>query len=425
MNIAMRITYIASVVALFSGLLLMVGCQGLDQARTRQFQSSEGVPKQLLEHQVIVVLTAAAKAEREKTVAALAQTYKLSKVGTFPLRSIDAQCAVFQVPPRRSLTELIARIEADPRVESAQPNHFFHGQRRQYNDQYAEQQYGAHAVRASLAHTSATGKGVKVAVIDTGVDTTHPDLQGRIVGTANFVTGGKASFDRDRHGTAVAGIIAARADNDIGIFGVAPEAELIALKACWHGSGDSRQALCSSWTIARAVDFALRQGIKVLNFSLAGPPDRLLQRLLTRALSQGIVVVAATFQQQPNIGFPASMDRVIAVVSSDHQGRARLTAPSADNTVLAAPGVDILTTAPQQTYDFLSGSSLAAAHVSGIAALLLEHHPSLTPTRVRSVLQTTARPIETPGGQPETRLGIVDACAALKQLQAVPTCPAS
>lgn len=315
----------------------------------------------------------------------------------------------------------MAQIEADPRVESVQPNQFFHAQRRQYNDQYAEQQYGAHAVRASLAHTGATGKGVKVAVVDTGVDTTHPDLQGRILATANFVAGGKASFDRDRHGTAVAGIIAARANNDIGIFGVAPEADLIALKACWHGSDASRQALCSSWSIARAVDFALRHSAKVLNLSLAGPPDRLLERLLTQALSKGMIVVAATLQQQPDLGFPASMEHVIAVVSSDNQGQTSLPAPGAGSPVLAAPGVEILTTTPPQAYDFLSGSSLAAAHVSGIAALLLESDPGLTPVRVRAVLQTTARPI----GTPKNGLGIVDACAALKQLQAVPSCPSS
>ncbi len=229
MSIAMRIRYTA---VLLLGALLIAGCQGLDLASPSRTHASEGVPKQLLEHQLIVVLASTAKAERDEATKSLAQAYKLSKVGTFALRSIDAQCVVFQASPKRSLPKIMAQIEADPRVESVQLNQFFRGQRRLYNDQYAEQQYGAHAVRASLVHTSATGKGVKVAVIDTGVDTTHPDLHDRIAGTANFVSGGKASFDRDRHGTAVAGVIAAQANNDIGIFGIAPEADLIALKAC-------------------------------------------------------------------------------------------------------------------------------------------------------------------------------------------------
>ncbi|ETX07546.1 MAG: hypothetical protein ETSY2_10585, partial [Candidatus Entotheonella gemina] len=254
------------------------------------------------------------------------------------------------------------------------------------------------------------------------------DLQGRIVSMANFVAGGKATFDRDRHGTAIAGVIAAKANNDIGIFGVAPEADLMALKACWHGSGTPQSALCSSWTIARAVDFALQEGARILNFSLAGPADPLLERLLRQALLQDVIAVAATFQpqgQHGDIGFPASLEHVIAVVSSDPQGHAHRPASVANHGVLAAPGVEILTTTPQQTYDFLSGSSLAAAHVSGIAALLLEDHPRLTPARVRSLLQTTSRSIRNPDTQPNTMLGIVDACAALRQLESVSFCPAS
>lgn len=119
------------------------------------------------------------------------------------------------------------------------------------------------------------------------------------------------------------------------------------------------------------------------------------------------------------------MDDVIAVVSSDVQGHARRPVSTADNAVLAAPGIEILTTTPQQTYDFLSGSSLAAAHVSGIAALLLEHHPSLTPARVRSLLQATSRSIGNSDAQPKAVLGIVNACAALKRLKSVSSCPAS
>ncbi|ETW99285.1 MAG: hypothetical protein ETSY1_15585 [Candidatus Entotheonella factor] len=425
MKLTMRITWI---IALLAWPLLMAGCSGQTAQPPRLTPATEGVPKQLLERQVIITLTSDAKAEWDRTTASLVQTYDLPQVGAFPLSSIGVQCVVFQVPSDRSLPELIARLEADPRVESVQPNQFFQGQGLPYNDQYAQHQYGAQAVRAALVHPHATGRGVKVAVIDTGVDTTHPDLQGRIVTMANFVAGGKASFDRDRHGTAIAGVIAAKANNDIGIFGVAPEADLMALKACWHGSGTSQSALCSSWTLARAVDFALQEGARILNLSLAGPTDPLLDRLLRQALSQDVIAVAATLppqRQRGDIGFPASLDHVIAVVSSDPQGHARRPASAADNTVLAAPGVDILTTTPQQTYDFLSGSSLAAAHVSGIAALLLEDHPSPTPVRVRALLQATSRPARNAGAPPSATLGIVDACAALRRLESVSSCPAS
>lgn len=410
------------------GALLIAGCAG----RTPQppVSTTANAPKQLLDRQLIITLAAASKTEWDRTTTALANTYDLPRAGAFPLHSIGVQCVVFQVPSNRSLPNLIVQLRADPRVESVQPNQFFQSQGLPYNDQYAQHQYGAQAVRAALAHTYATGRGVKVAVIDTGVDTTHADLQGRILTMANFVAGGKASFDRDRHGTAVAGVIAAKANNDIGIFGVAPDADLMALKACWHGADSSQPALCSSWTIARAVDFALQHRAHILNFSLAGPADPLLKRILTQAMAQGVVAIAATFEQsgqQPGaqrerVGFPASMDKVIAVVASNPQGQAQSPASAV---VLAAPGIDILTTTPQQTYDFLSGSSFAAAHVSGIAALLLEGHPNLTPTQIRTLLQKTAQPTAASPGQPNAKLGIVDACAALNRLVSIAPCPTS
>ncbi len=425
MKLAMCLT---SIIVLFAWSVLIGGCTGrMSQPPTRP-SSAEGLPKQLLDRQLIITLASASKADWDRTTTALAQAYNLPPAGAFPLNSIGVQCVVFQVPSDRSLPDLMTRLKADPRVESVQPNQFFQAQGLPYNDQYAKHQYGAQAVRAALVHTYVTGRGVKVAVIDTGVDTTHPDLQGRIVTMANFVAGGKASFDRDRHGTAVAGVIAAKANNAIGIFGVAPEADLMALKACWHDSDTSRSALCSSWTLARAVDFALQHGARILNFSLAGPVDPLLERLLHQALSQDVVAVAATLPwqgQRGEMGFPASMAQVIAVISSDPQGHARSPTPVQDQAILAAPGVEILTTTPQQTYDFLSGSSLAAAHVSGIAALILEDHPHLTPARVRALLHATSQPIGNTGAQPQAIFGIVDACAALQQLASISSCPTS
>ena len=218
-------------------------------------------------------------------------------------------------------------------------------------------------------------------------------------------------------------MIAAQANNAIGIFGVAPEADLLALKACWHRSPTSGQALCSSWTLARAVDFAIQQGARILNFSLAGPPDPLLERLLATATARGTTAVAATLNPAQGVGFPASLETVIAVVTSDTQGQVSNPPKDAGSTLLAAPGIDIVTTLPKKTYDFLSGSSLAAAHVSGIAALLLERDPTLTPAHVQDILRTTAHPVhalESPG---QITIGLVDACAALNQLVSIPSCP--
>jgi subtilisin family serine protease len=223
----------------------------------------------------------------------------------------------------------------------------------------------------------------------------------------------------------VAGVIAADANNGQGIVGVAPQSEILALKACWQDPPDSRQAVCNSYTLAQAVDFALREGAQVLNLSLAGPEDPLLARLLEKALKKGVAVVAA----RPDDGgedFPASLAGVLGVRSSGPSGSLR----AADGTVetaaaLAAPGVDVLTTVPRGTYDFFTGSSIAAAQVSGVVALLLERRPDLSPAAVVALIQETAQPVTatastgTNGAEPRHEGSdgqIVDACRALARL---------
>lgn len=136
---------------------------------------------------------------------------------------------------------------------------------------------------ADLAHRWATGQGVKVAVVGTGVDTKHPDLHGRIIRTINFVEGGERTFARDSHGIAVAGVIAATADNEVGIFGIAPQADIVVVKACWQPAPGTQEAVCSSWTLAKAIDFTILVRAQILNLSLAGPPDPLLARFLANS----------------------------------------------------------------------------------------------------------------------------------------------
>jgi subtilisin family serine protease len=256
------------------------------------------------------------------------------------------------------------------------------------------------------------------------VDVEHPDLNGRVVQTVNFVEGGERTFNQDSHGTAVIGVIAAKADNHIGIFGIAPDAEIVAVKACWQRAPGVVEAVCSSWTLAKAVDYAIGAGVRVLNLSLTGPPDPLLARLITRAVEGGITAVAAAVEggeQAP--GFPASLATVLGVLASDVHGEVRGAAPVERTGLLAAPGVEILTTMPHQSFDFLSGSSLAAAHVSGITALLLEVDPRLSPPQVHALFHAATQPAEATYRTSQPVIGLVDACTALEKLFGRPTCP--
>jgi len=403
-----------------SCILTLPGCAALEGFGT----SSGAVPQQLQDRQVIVTLASAPSEVQAGMRKTLALSHGLRDVGAFPLRSIGVECVVFEVPDGRSIENVIDRLRRDRLVESVQANQPFGALASPHTDPYASLQYGAHAIHADFAHHWATGRGVRVGVVDTGVDRSHPDLHGRIVKTATFVEGGESTFTADTHGTAVAGVIAADADNGIGIFGVAPEAELVVGKACWQRSRNTIEAICSSWTLAKALDFEITEQVRILNLSLGGPPDALLARLIRKAQDRGVIVVAAVMDRgAPAPGFPASLESVIAVVASDSRGVVSIPAGFVRKGLLAAPGVEVLTTTPGGTYDFVSGTSLAAAHVSAIAALLLERNPRLTAAEVSALLNSTARSLPEAGDAgPRMVRGVVDACAAVATLVTTASC---
>ncbi len=393
-------------------LWLLAACSTASTGEGDLADREAPLPRQLQARQVIVTLASAPQEHWDLMGGEIARVHGLHQLGAFPLPSLGVHCVALDVPEGRSVDDVLARLARDPRVESAQRNQVFRAAQRSYGDPYAALQHGARAIQADLAHRQATGKGVRIAVVDTGVETTHPDLRGRVVRTANFVEWGERTFALDRHGTAVAGVIAARAGNDIGIFGIAPDAKIVAIKACWHRAAGSSEALCSSWTLARAVDLAIVERVQVLNLSVTGPRDPLLARLLMTAIErQGIVVVAAVPGTDLS-GFPASLPPVIGVVAADHEGRVPAPGVRAERNIVVAPGVDVLTTVPRHAYDLLSGSSMAAAHVSGVAALLLERNPRQSPRDIYHVLVTSGRPV-TPPGESEPSLRFVNACAAV------------
>jgi subtilisin family serine protease len=273
---------------------------------------------------------------------------------------LGVDCYVLNVPVQRAgeRDALVLALGRDPRVTWAQAMNVYRAQG--HNDPLYSVQPVATTWHLAELHELATGRSVRIAVIDSGIELTHPDLTGQIDLSENFVP--ELPLVAERHGTEVAGIIAARADNELGIVGVAPSSRLLALRACWQESASA--TLCTSLSLARALDFAIEHDVQVINMSLGGPPDQLLGKLIDSAHARGIEVVAAVDLALPGGGFPASHPGVVAVAEDDK-------GPGAAG-ILRAPGRDVPTTGPPSRWYFVSGSSYAAAHVSGLLALMRE-----------------------------------------------------
>lgn len=303
-----------------------------------------------------------AQVARQRTAARLARDYGLKAAGGWPMPLLGLDCIVLAVPSGASPDEAAERISNDPRVAWAEPMKLFHGQSSAltHNDPLYLAQPAAVEWRLAQLHGFATGRGVRVAVIDSAVETTHPDLAGQVAISEDFVIGrpGRA----EDHGTGVAGIIAAVADNHLGIAGVAPGAKLLALRACWQRNA-AGPTVCDTLSLAKAIYFAITHDAQVVNLSLSGPPDPLLSELLKTALARGVTVVSAVDRSAPRGGFPASQTGVVAVAQEEDPPF-----PGA----YAAPGRDIPTTQPGGRWAMVTGSSYAAAHVSGLFALLRE-----------------------------------------------------
>ncbi|HVT58850.1 MAG TPA: S8 family serine peptidase [Thermoanaerobaculia bacterium] len=363
--------------------------------------------------QVMITLRPAPPAIWAGITLEIERTYRMRALVSWSLQSLGERCIVFEPPPDRPVEMLLRRLASDPRVELVQLVQRFDTLGARSDDASIPLQHSARVLHLEQAHRWSTGKGVRLAIVDTGIDLGHPDLRGRIVKVHNFVDRGEKSFTSDIHGTAVAGVIAAAANVQLGLVGVAPQVEIFALKACWQERAGAREAICDSYTLAKAIDFAIAQGAQILNFSLSGPSDPLLAKLLAAAMAHGIVVVAAVGPDAAR-SFPATLPGVIQVAGSDDiQGGLRFPTRKVDSGTLAAPGVDILTTVPHGHYDFFSGASFAAAQVSGIAALLLEREPHLSPAQLGALFHKTARPIPIAAGDPTPSVDQVDACAAL------------
>lgn len=360
------------------------------------------------------------EAETLRTASKIAQEYALIEIDRWPIRSLSVLCIVYRVAVASDRDTVVRSLNSDTRIESAQRLQAFEALGRpvrDYDDTYTGLQRGLEVMDVPAAHQFSRGTGVRVAIVDSHADAEHEDLSGQVQKISLHLAAGQRHDAA--HGTAVASVIAATANNARGIVGIAPESVLEIYVACWREKA-ATQAICDSFTLARALDEIVDSRPDVLNLSLVGPHDPLLADLLYQVDRAGVVIVAARATDQREDGsFPASLPWVIGVGSSDGyetHGVPAAVGNSRPAPGVFAPGTQIMVAVPQNGYDFRSGSSLAAAHVSGVVALLLSASPGLSPDAVRASLQSSQQAAES--GWPA-----VNACVALQRIDASVSCP--
>jgi len=283
-------------------------------------------------------------------------------------------------------------------------------------DPLLAQQWGIFAIGADRVWTTTTGQGVIVAVVDSGSGP-HPDLAGNLLtghsffGSVESLDG--SDIDASGHGSHVAGIIAAAANNGIGGSGVAPRAKILPIQVLDQaGQGYARD-------VAAGVRYAADNGAKVINLSLGGTTESSsLTQAITYANDKGVLVVAAAGNggaiDKPK--WPASLDLTLAVTAVDQANNATSFDQRGDYIDLSAPGANIVSTA-KGDYVTLSGTSMAAGFVAGAAALLFAAEPRVTNAQVRDILLRTATDIGDPGRDVTFGVGLINMVAALAELQ--------
>ncbi|MEZ5842835.1 MAG: S8 family serine peptidase [Hyphomicrobiaceae bacterium] len=355
---------------------------------------------------------------------AVAQTHNLARVSFEDIPLAGQRLVLYRIPDGRSVSDVVQALTGDQRVALVAPNFRYAtagdarsgavvGARVEPASAGAAAaasplQYALAKLRVPEARAVATGRNVTVAVIDTAIDGAHPALAGAVGTSADFTDGRGTSADA--HGTAIAGIIGARGD----LQGVAPGARIAAARAFFRASGAGK-AESSSYMITRAIYWALGHEARVLNMSFAGPKDPSVAKAVGDALGRGAVVVAAAGNNGAKAppAYPAAYPGVIAVTAIDTADKLYDAANRGTYVSLAAPGVNVLVAAPKASYGFDEGTSIAAAHVSGVIALMIERQPTLNTDDVRRILAESAIDLGEPGRDMQFGAGRVDAMAAI------------
>ncbi len=339
----------------------------------------------------------------------LARRHRLAPIEAQQIALIGTTYHRWRIDDGRSVSDVIRALETDGVVRTAQPNYRFTLAQSPpaAGRPDAAAQYAPEKLHLAEAHRFATGEKVLVAVIDSGIDTSHPEIANAVADRYDAAPAGPPHY----HGTGMAGAIVARSRTT----GSAPGARLLAIRAF---SGDEDRSEATTVSLLKGIDWAIAHGARVINMSFAGPYDPGIALGLQAARKKGAVLVAAAGNAGPKSPplYPAADNNVIAVTATNSENQLLPQANRGRHIAVAAPGVDVLVPSPGQGYRMSTGTSVAAAEVSGIAALLIQLQPGLTPDEIRKVLQSTALDLGPKGIDEQFGAGLADAQRAVQSL---------
>ncbi len=355
-------------------------------------------------NEIVAVLQAGSTID---TARAVAQQFGLQLETFTPSRLLRTPVVRFRIPDGRPVPTVLAAMTGDARMLRSQPNFIYGPAAGQAPRKPLLPQYALDVIGAGDAQAAAQGKRPLIAIIDTGIDETHPDLAGSV--RDHFDAVGDGKWDSGAHGTSIAGIIAAHGK----LLGIAPDATLLSIRAFPAATNEA-----TTESLRRGLDWAAEQHAEVVNMSLAGPEDPVVDATVTAAIAEGIIVVAAAGNEGPGAppAHPAAVKGVLAVTATDQADSLFARANTGGYISVSAPGVDILSASPGGGYSLESGTSQAAAHVSGLVALLRAIRPDLTPAGALDLMEHSAKDLGAPGMDDNFGAGRIDAGAALKAL---------
>lgn len=345
----------------------------------------------------------------QQTVISFAQSQRLALLGIHQLDLVNTRLYRFRITDGRQVPAVVQSLGSDARIAAVQPNYLYALQSETSAIPAGDpSQYVLDRLKLREAHTVSTGANVLVAVIDSGIDAQHPELANAV---ASSFDSARSTAPLDAHGTEMASAIAAHAN----LLGIAPAARLLSVRA-FDGAVGSAQS--TTVRLLEGMQWAANSGARVVNMSFTGPADPRLHQMIAATRARGVVLVAAAGNNGPRApaAFPAAYPEVIAVTATDQSDGVFARANRGSYIALAAPGVDIFVAIPNGGYKLTTGTSVAAAHVSGLVALVLARSPDLTPDAVRAILLASARDLGPAGRDDLYGAGLVDAAGALNQL---------